>query len=123
MAESYQKYSRENPPSIEFVRNNQGNHDMRRHNNFFQTKGLMGKETSNDRCSASRCYASISVKTGTIDDKTQFFQPIEIIQMNFVIKRVVYKKLKKILKQNHLFIKIWIKFYLILWSLHNNIIK
>ena len=83
MAEAFPLYSFENPPTVELVRNNQGNHDVRCMNYLFQTKGQMGKKLANYRCSASRCYASVSLKTETINGQIQILQPIEITALNF----------------------------------------
>ena len=58
----------------------------------------MGKKTANYRCIASRCYASISVKTETVDDKNQISQPIELIEMNFKHKADCPQKTEEFFK-------------------------
>ena len=92
MAETFPINSFENPPTVELVRNNQGNPDVRCMNYLFQTKGQMGKRSANYRCSASRWYASLSLKTETINGQIQILQPIEITAMNFKHKDHLYIK-------------------------------
>ena len=53
MTEAFPIYSFENPPKVELVRNNHGNHDARCMNYLFQIKGQMGKKSAKYRCKSA----------------------------------------------------------------------
>ncbi len=72
-----------NPPKIEFVFNNAGGKDLRCLDYQYYIKSL-GKKAASFRCSGKGCYASICLKTQTIEGevKPKIIEPFIITYLN-----------------------------------------
>ena len=73
----------EEPPSIEYVVNNQGGNDLRCLNYAFHQK-TCGKKSSSFVCTGKGCYASIGLKTHLVDgeDKPKIVEPFVVTSLN-----------------------------------------
>ena len=72
-----------NPPKIEYVFNNAGGKDLRCLDYQYYIKSL-GKKAASFKCSGKGCYASISLKTQTIEGevKPKIIEPFIITYLN-----------------------------------------